>query len=322
MEISPEVLIVSNKHDYSTDYISFQLKKLKVPYLRLNRDQFSEFNISLIPTEQKLIGKSHSFSFEINANSLKSIYFRAPIYLRDIYQPDLTPDEQLSRSQWASFIRGLTVFDDVLWVNHPQATYKAEIKPYQLYVARKIGFNVPDTIVTNTNYHLNDLNKKNNLIVKTLDPAILRIGEREAFIYSNLEEIEEILKANLSSAPVILQEALIPKIDLRVTVIDKTIFAVDIKKNGRGINKDWRLEKNNIEYNKIELPNSLEKKCIKLVKELDLKFGAIDLVVHDDQHYFLEINPTGEWAWLMENTKLKIDKEITKLLSKGCNHAQ
>jgi glutathione synthase/RimK-type ligase-like ATP-grasp enzyme len=319
MEISPEVLIVSNKHDYSTDYISHQLNKLDVSYLRLNRDQFSEFNFSLFPAGQKLIGKSNNLSFEIIPSKLKSIYFRAPIYLRDTYQPDLSPDEQLSRSQWASFIRGLTVFDNVLWVNHPQATYKAEIKPYQLHVAQKIGFTIPNTIVTNADNRLDIPNEKKKLIVKTLDPAILRIGDREAFIYSNIVEIEELLNADFSDAPVILQEALIPKIDIRVTVIDKTVFAVDIKQDGKGIDKDWRLEKNNIEYTEVELPCTLQKKCIKLVKELGLKFGAIDLILHDNQYYFIEINPTGEWAWLMEKTKLEIDKELVRLLLKDCS---
>ena len=320
-KICPEILIISNKHDYSTDHIAFQLNKMGVSYLRLNRDQFPDFKINLIPTDQRLFGETKDFSFEVTSELLKSIYFRAPVYLRDNYQPDLSPDEQLGRTQWASFIRGLTVFDNVLWVNHPQATYKAEIKPYQLHIAKKIGFDVPSTIITNTTQHQNIVGKERpELIVKTLDPVILNIDTQEAFIYTNIVEYDELSKADISSAPVILQEALIPKIDIRVTVIDNVVFAVDIKQKGEGINKDWRLEKNDVQYTKINLPSGIEKNCISLVNALGLKFGAIDLAIHNGKHYFLEINPTGEWAWLLEHTKLEIDVEIVSLLLKGNNN--
>lgn len=319
-KISPEILVISNKHDYSTDHITFQLNEMGASYLRLNRDQFSDFEISLIPTNQRLFGETEDFSFEITSKLLKSIYFRAPVYLRDNYQPNLSPDKQLSRSQWAAFIRSLIIFDDVLWVNHPQATYKAEIKPYQLYIAKKLGFDVPNTIITNTVHYQNIISKeKRGSIVKTLDSVILSMDNREAFIYTNIIDHDELLRSDISSAPVLLQEALIPKVDIRVTVVDDVVFAVDIKQNDKGINEDWRLEKDNVQYTKISLPSDIEKKCIALMDKLCLKFGAIDLAMHEGKHYFLEINPTGEWAWLMEHTKLEIDKCIAKLLLKGNN---
>jgi len=150
-----------------------------------------------------------------------------------------------------------------------------------------------------------------------LDPVVLQIGDKEAFIYTNTVDSDELLREELSCAPFILQEALIPKIDVRVTVIGKIVFAVDIKKKNVGINKDWRLEKDNVQYSKISLPKDVKKKCIELLERLDLKFGAIDLAIYEGEYYFLEINPTGEWAWLMEQTKMGIDEEIAKLLLEG-----
>ena len=41
------VLIVSSSIDYSTDLICIELENRKIPYFRLNRDQFRLFNISL-----------------------------------------------------------------------------------------------------------------------------------------------------------------------------------------------------------------------------------------------------------------------------------
>lgn len=315
--IRPEVLIISNKFDYSTDHIAFQLNRLGASYLRLNRDQFPDFRISLSPTGQKLFGETGEFSFEIAPPVLKSIYFRAPVYLRDNYKPNLSLDEQLGRSQWAAFIRSLTIFDEVLWVNHPQATYKAEIKPYQLHLARRLGFDVPSTIVTNAANQYDALGKGKNVIIKTLDPVILQKDSKEAFIYTNTVGSDELLKSNISGAPVILQEALIPKVDVRVTVIGDAVFTVDIKKEGKGIDRDWRLEKDNVEYTAIDLPPEIRNRCIAITRSLGLKFGGIDLALHDGKYFFLEINPTGEWAWLLDRTQLEIDGEIAKLLLKG-----
>lgn len=235
-KISPEILIISDKHDYSTDHVTFQLNEMDASYLRLNRDQFMNFDISLDPLDPRIYGDTPNFSFEISPENLNSIYFRAPIYLRDNYQPGLGINEQLGRNQWISFIRSIMVFDDILWVNHPQATYKAETKPYQLYTAKKIGFNVPKTLITNTIPTESAFGKK--LIVKTLDPAILNFKDKEGFIYTNFVNYEDLSEKELSSAPIILQEALIPKVDVRVTVVGDTTFAVTIKKNGEGLNKD------------------------------------------------------------------------------------
>ncbi|MDQ3820800.1 MAG: RimK-like protein [Acidobacteriota bacterium] len=313
--LHPEVLIISNRHDFATDHVAFQLKRMGASYLRLNRDQFSDFRIAFLPTAQRLYGEASNFSFQVSSDSLKSIYFRAPVFLRDNYKPNLPPEQQLSRSQWAAFIRGLTAFDNVLWINHPQATYQAEIKPYQLYIANKIGFDVPETVIANSAEYYTDAAKgKSNVIVKTLDPVLLNLGEREAFIYTNEVSARELMEADISTAPVIIQESLIPKIDIRVTVVCDFVFAVAVTKDGEGLDKDWRLEKNDLKYIEINLPSEIETMCKTLVASLGLRFGAIDLALHKERYYFLEINPTGEWAWLLRDAKARIDDVIAESL--------
>jgi glutathione synthase/RimK-type ligase-like ATP-grasp enzyme len=45
-----------------------------------------------------------------------------------------------------------------------------------------------------------------------------------------------------------------------------------------------------------------------------LNFGAIDLIFHNNEYYFIEINPTGEWSWLQKITGYKFDELIVKSL--------
>ena len=315
--VRPQVLIVSNKHDYSTDHVAFTLNQLGVPYLRLNRDEFPKFKMALDPNGAMLVGETQDFAFEIASNTLASIYFRAPIYLRDIYQPKMTPDEQFSRSQWAAFVRSLAIYRDILWVNDPQATFLAEVKAYQLFVASRLGFKTPRTTMTNSSAMLRNspLAGEELFAMKTIDPMVLNEGDEEGFVYTSFVSAQEIQNANLSAGPVTIQEALTPKVDVRVTVIGGNVFAVSITKGGESPLGDWRLEKDSVEYSVIELPQEIENLCRLIVKQLGLNYGAIDLAIYRNQFYFLEINPTGEWAWLLEPTGLPLDKELAALLS-------
>lgn len=314
MVFKPTVLIISNKHDYSTDHVVYQLEKLNIKYLRLNRDQFSEYELILDPINRKFYGKTKVLEFEIDEVNLKSIYFRAPIYLRINQNKDLSIDENLSRNQWVSFLRSLMIFENVLWVNHPQATFLSETKPFQLKVANELDFNIPNTLISNTN-NISDFSDK--VAFKTLDPAIFPVGDKQSFIYTNFLNFNELNNYDLSDVPIIIQNALVPKIDIRVTVVKDYVFAVSIKYLNKGINNDWRLQKDNLNYELIDLPQDIIDKCIKLLDKLKLKFGCIDLVVFDGEYYFIEINPTGEWDWLMHDLNLDIDVKIANLLING-----
>lgn len=307
-----EYLIISNKYDFTTDYICLELERRKLKYLRLNRDEFRNYEIIFNINELVLQVKIEKCHYIIKEDTLKAIYYRAPIYLRDNYQPDIDVGEQLYRSQWTAFIRNLTIFEKVKWINNPIATFKAENKILQLKYAASIGFAIPRTIVTNTS----DLkiDPLENYIVKTLDTALLRTEDKEAFIYSSLVSGSEILESSLSTSPLVLQNYIHPKVDVRVTVIGNRVYPVRIEKNGKGIDGDWRLEKNCLSYVPFKLPIKVEQNCIKIVKSLGLAFGGIDLIESNGEYIFIEVNPTGEWAWLVDNSGLQIYKGICDYL--------
>jgi hypothetical protein len=78
-------------------------------------------------------------------------------------------------------------------MNNPIATFKAENKLLQLKYARRVGFNCPDSIAVNT--CPNNLQDEDEYIVKSIDSTILRIDEREAFVYANRLKGHEIKAA-------------------------------------------------------------------------------------------------------------------------------
>src|SRR5690606_32860491 len=128
----PKVLIISNIYDFSTDFVCQELSKRSVKYLRINRDDLIDYEISFNPLLPEITGTCNDIHFSVTSETLKSVYYRAPSFLRDIYQDSRNEEEQLIRTQWTAFLRYLIVFENAKWLNNPADIYKAEIKSYQL----------------------------------------------------------------------------------------------------------------------------------------------------------------------------------------------
>lgn len=309
----PKVLILSGAYDFSTDFVSLRLHELGVPFVRLNREHLRKYRLTMDPLGPTLTVEGTGLSAEIGPG-LISVWFRQPVFLRNTPAKPLKPAEQLERSQWSAFIRAISIFDHALWMNYPQATYLAECKPYQLLMAQRCGFQVPKTVISN-DVDAIKLNFERGLVVKSLDTVLLREDNDSLFTYTTIAEKDVLDQENVSSAPLLAQEVLTEKTDVRVTAIGKKIFAVRILFKGKGIDGDWRImPKENLEYEDIQLAPEVELSCLRLVASLDLSFGAIDLIENNRGTFFLEINPTGEWGWISEASR-QIDVAIASWLA-------
>lgn len=300
-------LIVSSTLDYSTDLVCRELERRGNSYLRINRDLFDQYKIIYDLERQNMELTINGENYTVCNREIESIYFRAPVFYR--YSTDLSLDNQLRRGQWGSFIRNLIVFDRARWINHPVATYRSENKLLQLQVANAIGIKIPHTYVGNQLPPT--IREKNRYVVKALDTPVFYDGAHEMFTYSTILTGKELLESSLQEAPVIIQECLSPKVDIRVTVVNNRLFPAQIEFNGKGIEGDWRKKnKEGLTYTPIDLPSDLQKSLLSLMAELRLVFGGIDLAVCNNSIYFIEVNPTGEWGWLVHTAGFEIQKAI------------
>ncbi|WP_435946470.1 hypothetical protein [Dryocola sp. BD586] len=307
------ILILSSIYDFSTDLVVQRLEHGGDDFIRLNKEQLSDYEIYLDPVNKSLRVKSE-FA-DIETSNIKSVWFRQPVFLRNTPGRIIDISEQLSLSQWNAFLRGLMVFDNAYWMNWPQATYAAESKPYQLMIAKKIGFSVPQTIISNSLGF--DRLTSSNFIIKSMDTVLLKENDDCYFTYTSKASPKDFSLDCTKKAPITFQEYVEDKLDIRVTVIGEKVYSVAIKSNGNAISDDWRmLKKDELEYIDIELPLEIQTLCINYVKALGLNFGAIDFIKSNDKYVFIEINPTGEWGWL-SNVNREIDFDIAKSLSEA-----
>jgi hypothetical protein len=255
--------MLASRYDFSCDYVASSLRTMRVPYFRLNTEDLPSFDLTLDPVIPILRGTSREFTFEIRGDQLGSIYFRQPTFLREASLSGRTPAEQFQRAQWAAFMRTLMIFDHALWVNHPSRTYEAEHKALQLRAAVAIGFDVPRTRVSNSLIAISLVASGGDRVaVKGLDTVLVRDGNIETFGYTNLLSLAEISVHNLKSAPMIFQQGLEEKLDLRVTVIGDLVWCAAVTVKGKSICGDWRLAKTDAEFSEFSLPTVVAQHCV------------------------------------------------------------
>lgn len=311
--MKPEVLLITSVFDFSADLVVLRLHENGVPYLRLNKEHFKDYRVSLDPVAQLLLVDLGDKTEPIRAHP-RAIWYRQPVFLRNTPSQPLSMEEQLTRSQWAAFLRSLAVFDNARWMNWPQATYLAECKPYQLLMAERCGFDVPLTRITNDARQV-PLDFSDPMVVKSLDTVLLHDDTDCLFTYTTSATVTDFADSTLSAAPVMVQSLVEKKTDCRVTVVGEQVYAVRILVHGEPAAGDWRIEpKEGLQFEDFMLPREMEEKCRQLTHSLGLSFGGIDLLETRDGYHFVEINPTGEWGWLC-NDQRPIDRTIASWLS-------
>jgi glutathione synthase/RimK-type ligase-like ATP-grasp enzyme len=310
--------------DVSADFVIQQLRaKGNDTVLRINTED--------LPVKESSV-RLPDFSYSVSSkegksnlvNDLKSVWFRRPGRPFDFQQKENTVSTQVkdyARNQWRSFIEGLTNIENVLWINNPSKNQIAENKIRQLKIASELGMKIPKTCITSSKSEAIDFYKScdGNIIAKALDSPLIEYPESDYFIFTQaVDSLIDYPESEFALSPTIFQERISPKIDYRVTVIGDHCFAarIEYRVNNNLSNIDWRVEKKNVGFVRSDLPQDIIDKCIQLVKLHGLVFGAIDLVKSNDNFYFLEINPNGEWGWLQKQN-LPIAETIADYLLRG-----
>lgn len=283
--------------------------------------KISDKKVIVFKANKCLDGESIGFNFLNNQSRAFAIIDGKEIELNNVssvwYWKPFLP-KVLRTSEHAYFInrqfltawRSLTSFlKDRLWVNNYYNLLEADHKPYQLQVASSIGFDIPDTLITSDPEKAKSFwdycNKQ--MVIKTL---MLTMTD-DKFAFTNKFTEDTLSKIDrIKTSPVILQKIIPSKYELRITIVGGSIFPVKVITNSL---LDWR--RNCIGLEVYLLSDQIKNKCFKLVKQLGLQYGCIDMIVTpDNQYVFIEINPNGQWSFVEERTGMPIGKAIARLL--------
>jgi len=209
---------------------------------------------------------------------------------------------------------------DAVWVpGRRSLAAAADVKLHQLEIARRIGLRIPRTLVTNDPaeaLRFYDL-CEGRLISKQLRPGPLTNAGEKHLAYTHVVRRRDLHQlASIALAPVIFQELVPKRLELRVTVVNNRAFTAAIDSSASPFTReDLRRAEHLVACTAHVLEPEIEARCIELVRTLELTYGAIDLVVTPaGEHVFLEINPGGAWAWVETRAGLPIADAIADLM--------
>ena len=312
------ILFFTNARDITTDYVVLELQRRRLAYLRVNTERISEAALRLG------FDDADDWSITIDGRTVEGSQVIGAYYRRPGL-PVAAPDVQAEAArrycavEWATLLKSLYGRLGSQWLNSPAAIALAEDKPRQLLIARSLGFEVPATVVTNAPAVFESFAEAGPTIGKPLRHALLE-GEVDRVIFTSRLPRETVIPSAVSAAPMILQREIAKAVDIRVTVVGSRVFAVAIDSQAQAeAEVDWRRGDGlQLGHVIVELPSDITARCVDLVRALDLRFGAIDLVEdREGRHWFLEINPNGQWAWLETRTGAAIASAIVDELSKA-----
>lgn len=222
-------------------------------------------------------------------------------------------ERAFAESETSQAINGVLDALPCVWVNPREADAAAHHKPLQWAVAQQVGLRLPRTLVTTDPVSAREF-IETQLPGKTVFKAFL--ASAEAWRETRVVEQEDLDRIDLVRyAPVIFQEY-IAGVDLRVTVIGESIFAVEIDATETSYPFDMRMVVGEAEIQAVELPAKVSKALLALQRRLKLSYGAIDLRrTPAGEYYFLEVNPAGQWHFAQTRSGLPISQAMADYLA-------
>lgn len=202
--------IITNQHDEHADMVIEELNRRGVIFYRVNTETFpvdSNFNLRMNANAVKAdIQLAQRF---LPLEEITHVWYRRPL--------DPVPDSAITDTQHVRIVVSETtslmktfwyLCTNAKWVNALDSNRKAREKGYNMYIARELGFQIPDTLFTSNPIEAKaffDLHC-GNIIMKPLDLIDLVVDGKRKTVYTNklgpefLDQLE-----GVKYSPVILQ---------------------------------------------------------------------------------------------------------------------
>lgn len=310
------LLFLDQENDAHADHVEAECRRRGVPFFRFCTERFPrDVRIVLRPDDisgHGIAGRLLHPEGEIDLADITGVWFRRP----DAVQIDPSVPQghrHFAFSEADETLAGLyRALADRRWVSDPYAIDAGGHKISQLHLARRLGFQVPRTIVTNEPDEALAFFAActGGAIYKPLRFVPIVEEGAEHGIYTtvlDLGNVEE-MRDSIRLTPCLFQELVEKSYELRVNVIGERVFAAAIHSQEQEETKiDFRLATESCRHEAVFLPEEIAALCLRITRELKLRMSNVDLIVTPGGDYvFLEVNPNGQWLWIEKMTGLPL----------------
>lgn len=321
------VVVLTCLSDSHADAVGKYLKNQDVRFVRLNSDEYDSNNEISFNLNNKKKFQVYSHGSLIKTGDIISVWYRKPeysVFKKRSLSEQLIDQFELKQklvlfNSYATHLAKQNKF----CLNRRTDDRAASDKQFQLITAKKMGFKVPDTLITSSDASIRDFITlhNNTSIIKSIGVPIVEAGDRVRGFFTReltLDLYKNLVKKTSFTSPVLLQEKIKKKYELRITVVGNKIFPCKIYGDKKLIHDiDIRkIKPETLEHSEYQLPSKIKNLCFELVKKLNLQYAAIDMAVDIEGNYiFFEINPNGQYQWIENLTGMPISQAIADLLA-------
>ena len=316
------LLITRSQDQYCTPLVMDAIQQRGGNAIRLDTDR--------IPTSDKLslaMGKDtdhiefHGAHGKIDLRTIDALYYRrfAP---GDALPQDMPTQYRAAavketRLMLLGLLYGLNCFQ----LDGYEKVRRAETKQLQLQMARAVGLEIPDSLSTNDPEAVRAFAAGHPAgIVGTMmgSFAIYEDGLEKVVFTNRISDDDLAHLDSLALSPMTFQENIPKALELRVTVVGERVFAASIDSQASArAGTDWRKDGNAMieQWQHHVLPADVQQKALRLMDKFGLNYGAMDFILTPDGRYvFLEVNPAGEFMWLLKWPGLPIADALADVL--------
>lgn len=316
----PEVLVIGSATCLSSKEVAHELRRRGAAFHYADFQDFESEGVEVFfqadDAGERLVFHYAAEERMVSTEALRSVYFREivpkhglwhldPLRLRRSDAPGVERHHWQQVLQLASSV--LEYLGERCFCLLPKAlTGQASNKLRQLALARDLGFRIPETYVGSDLAEMRDFVRRHGAVIsKPFHPQSLFHDGYNYRTYTSLFTLADLEPFAANRYPVILQEAITDRIDVRVGIVGRRVLATEIDlaaSAAAGQILDFRHSltvdlwsgAEAARYRAHTLPDEVRERCLAFVRSLSLQYSMMDLLLTADGEYvFLENNSKG-----------------------------
>lgn len=326
--MNKKILILSEQRDYTTSEVIRWIKFFGHEVLRINENDVMIVN-ELTSSNLMFTCKGQKYKLE----DFKSFWYRRGFFpiVNQWGNYVLENKEERIQNLISEHVKSeagiVKRFLDYFVLNNLKCldTYTStdENKLMVLNLASKLGFLVPEWVVTSDRFILETFRKTHNgkIVVKSLgSPFSYYSDEVGIATFTSSVLKKEIENLNDFFSLTFAQARVSKAYEIRTFVLKSKIWSMAMLTQASSKTKvDFR---HYVKYKPnrclpVKLPLELEVKIVELMRELKLTSGSIDFIKDLEGNYnFLEINPIGQFGMTSKPCNYHLEREVAEYLVK------
>ena len=309
------ILVIAAADDWPTDRVVSALNARGAEVFRMDTTDFPQ-RLALagrIDEGHGWVGELSTDWRTVDLARVSAVYYRAPGPF-GISEAMSGPEQQFAANQARAGLGGVLSALECRWVNHPTAMARAEYKPVQLAAARASGLRIPPTLITNQAEAVRAFAEQlpGPLVSKPVaSPVVIEEGRLKTVYTRKLTRADLADLRGVDATAHLFQAWVEKSHEVRLTVVGERMLAAAVHAGSAAARVDWRSDYGALTYAVTDVPADVASGVRRMMNRLGLRYGAADFVVDPQgRHWFLEVNPCGQWDWIQGATGLPIAEAL------------